>query len=110
MIEDILNSDKIHLTFSQKNFIKETYEILSIFKRDIYEVFKEKLKKAVSYSTNKFKNGEMFFKQIYELRYPITSKKLKQLKKFKIHSLEVSTKELPQKNIINKIKSILTNL
>lgn len=112
MIYDILNSDKIHLTTSQKNFIKETYELLSIFKKDVYKIFKEKLNRAISSSDNKFKSGEIFFKQIYELRYPITSTKLKLLKKFKIHSLEISTKEiksLNNKNIAD-IKDILTRL
>lgn len=111
MIDDILNSDKIHLTVSQKNFIKETYEILSIFKENVYEIFKKKLKETSTFSTDKVRNGEAFFEQVYELRYPITSKKLKQLKKFKIYSLEIATSEIKssQKDI-QKIKNILTNL
>ncbi|MCS7231408.1 MAG: hypothetical protein RMJ67_04650 [Elusimicrobiota bacterium] len=111
-LSTIFNSDKIHLTHSQKNFIKETYEILSIFRKDINKIIKEKFKSAMLYSNNKFKNGKIFFEEIYKLRYPITYKKLTQLRKFKIFSLEI---DINQTNIysekeISEIKNILTTL
>ncbi|MEN3013575.1 MAG: hypothetical protein ABDH23_03035 [Endomicrobiia bacterium] len=115
ILSEIFNSEKLHLTHSQKIFIKETYEILSIFKKEVDKIFKYNFETSILSSKDRIKNGELFFRKTYQLRYPITSKKLNQLKKFKIFDLEVNLKHvITQKRNIHKhlstIKNILTTL
>lgn len=82
-LEKLLNSPEIHLTHSQKNFIKETYELLSIFSKQLELIVEKKFKESVTLESNKFKAGEKFFEYISQLRYPISFPKLQKLKKIK---------------------------
>ncbi|MEO0097021.1 MAG: hypothetical protein ABIK78_02870 [candidate division WOR-3 bacterium] len=98
----------IHLTFSQKRFIKETIEVLSIFYPEIESLIKEKLAAIKKLDKNRFRKGEIFFSFIFSLRYPILSRKLAILKNYKIpQDLEFDEDNFPFreeiKNIINQL-------
>lgn len=100
--------EEIHLTFSQKRFIKETIEILSIFYPEVKNLIKEKLKGIKKLNKDKFQKGEIFFSYIFSLRYPILNKKLEILKNYKIPwDLEFDEDNFPFKqeikNIINQL-------
>ncbi|MCS7249637.1 MAG: hypothetical protein N2323_07155 [candidate division WOR-3 bacterium] len=74
----------IYLTFSQRKFIKETIEILSIFCPEVKTLIKEKIKEIKKLDKNKFQKGEIFFSYIFSLRYPVLNKKLAALKNYKV--------------------------
>lgn len=96
--------EKIHLTFSQKRFIKETIEILSIFSSNIHILIKEKLAEIKKLNKDKFYKGALFFSYIFSLRYPVLSKKLGILKNYKIPpNLEFDEDGFPFKDEIKKI-------
>lgn len=80
----ILSSKKIHLTFTEKNFVKESLDILSIFEPKIDEIFYQKFIEAINVSKNEFDAGKKFLEYIYFLRYPISYPKIKNLKKYKV--------------------------
>ncbi|MEO0120732.1 MAG: hypothetical protein ABIK40_05665 [candidate division WOR-3 bacterium] len=96
--------EELHLTFSQKRFIKETIEILSIFYPEIESLIKERLAEIKKLDKNRFQKGEIFFSFIFSLRYPVLSKKLAILKNYKIPwDLEFDEDEFPFKEEIKKI-------
>lgn len=96
--------EEIHLTFSQKKFIKETIEILSIFYPKVNNLIKEKLTEIKKLKKDKFQKGKIFFSYIFSLRYPILSKKLEILKNYKIPwDLEFDEDNFPFKQEIKKI-------
>lgn len=99
----------LHLTFSQKKFVEESYKILKIFNKNIEKIFAQKLKQSTSFSQNRTQAGEFLFKEIYKIRYPITSKKLEILKKkgIKISNLEFDEKKL---KINSSVKKILNSI
>jgi len=111
-IKEIFTSDKIHLTFSEKEFVKETIKILKIFFHKADDIVYKKFKKIVSTSDDKIKNKKEFLEFIYTLRYPISWQKLKEIKKInnKIpFNLEFDEQKFFEtnldevRNIINKI-------
>ncbi|MFN3551460.1 MAG: hypothetical protein ACK4WJ_06615, partial [Endomicrobiia bacterium] len=85
ILEKILNSEKIHLTQSEKIFIKETFEILSIFSDKIEKIFWHKYNEVINYKNNKFDAGKKFFLSIQNLRYPVSFNKIQKIKKFLTH-------------------------
>lgn len=99
----------LHLTYSQKKFIEESYKILQIFNENIDEIFKQKLKQSIYFSKNKVQSGEFFFKEVLKIRYPITSKKIEILRKkgIKLNNLEFDEKKL---NIKFSLKEILNSI
>lgn len=100
--------EEIHLTFSQKRFVKETIEILSIFCPEVDNLVKEKLAEIKELNKDKFQKGEIFFSYIFSLRYPILSKKLEILKNYKIPwDLEFDEDNSPFKE---EIKDIINQL
>lgn len=76
--------EDIYLTFSQKRFIEETIETLSIFSPEVKNLIAEKLSEIRKLPKDKFYKGKIFFSFIFSLRYPILSKKLEILKNYKI--------------------------
>lgn len=116
ILEEILNSSKAHFTHSHKSFIKETYELLSIFNKQLCIIFEQEFKKITAIEDNKFKVGEKFFEYVQQLRYPISFPKLKKLKKingFKKYlpnlTLEFDENILP-KELQKELKEILNKL
>ncbi|MCS7151469.1 MAG: hypothetical protein NZ928_03675 [Endomicrobia bacterium] len=112
LLEKILNSNKIHFTFSEKNFIKESFDILSIFLPDIGKFFYEKFVKATKNSKSKFEAKNKFIDEVLMLRYPVSYTKIKKLKKYKIgltlefdeNKLNLAEKDVKFiKNVVNKI-------
>ena len=83
ILQKIFNSEKIHITSSEKNFIKETFEILSIFSDKLSDLILQKFEEILNLSKNKFDAGKNFFDFIYYIRYPVSYKKILQLKKYK---------------------------
>lgn len=77
-------NEEIYLTFSERKFIKETIEILSIFEPGIDNLIKEKLAEIKKLNKDKFRRGKIFFSFIFSLRYPILSKKLEALRSYKV--------------------------
>ncbi len=116
ILEKILNSNEIHLTQSEKNFVKETFDILSIFSDEVEKIFLQKYNEAVC-SKNKFEAEKKFFNSIQQLRYPVSFNKIQKIKKFLTHkkvgfsNLEFNETELfgNHKNY-SEIKGILTKL
>jgi len=111
-IEEIFNSDKIHLTFSEKKFVKETTKILKIFFNKTEEVIYKKFKKIIANSNDKIKNKTEFLDFIYSLRYPISWQKIKELKKInnKIpFNLEFDEQKFFKHNI-EEIKKIINKI
>lgn len=104
----IFSSDKIHLTQSQKNFIKETYEILSIFDKNVDKLFLQNFNQITETAKNKFHAGNFFYKNIYKLRYPVSWQKLAKLKKFKKYNFEFDEKSLSEN--LSEIDIILNQL
>ncbi len=115
-ITEILTSQQLHLTLSQKNFIKETYEILSIFYPDIVKIIKQKFHEIKTKQKNKYLAGEEFFEFIQNLRYPISFQKIKKIKKIpelkkyiNIITLELDEDKFPEE-LRNNLKEILNQL
>ncbi len=115
-LEKLINSPKVHLTHSQKNFIKETYELLSIFNQQLYTIFEQEFKKITSIENNKFKAGEKFFEYVQQMRYPISFLKLQKLKKIKNLKKYISNltfefnEELLPEELQKELKEILNKL
>lgn len=112
LLQKILNSKKIHLTFSEKNFVKESYEVLSIFEPNIDKIFYEKFVTAVNNSNDKFTAKKVFLDYIYTLRYPVSYHKIKNLSKYKLGlttELDETKLTLPEQEIKN-IKIILNQI
>ena len=110
-LEEIFNSEKIYLTFSEKEFVKETIKILKVFFHKIESVVYKKFKKITSISDDKFKNKKEFLDFIHSLRYPISWQKIKVLKKInnKIPlNLEFDEQKIFEKEIIEIKKTINT--
>ncbi len=96
--------EELHLTFSQKRFIKETIEILKIFYPEIENLIESKLTEIKKLDNNRYEKGKIFFTYIFSLRYPILSKKLPILKNYKIpFNLEFDEEEFPFKDEIRDI-------
>lgn len=116
VLTTILNSEKIHLTQSEKNFIKETFEILSIFSEETEKIFLQKYNEIINSKKNKFVCGKEFFVFAQKLRYPISFDKIQQIKKFFAHkklsisNLEFNEEILDTQQNLQKIKKILTKL
>ncbi len=112
-LEEIFNSDKIHLTFSEKEFVKETIKILKVFFHKIESVVYKKFKKITSISDDKFKNKKEFLDFIHSLRYPISWQKIKAIKKINnkvpLH-LEFDEQKFFNKDALQKIEPILNNI
>jgi len=109
----IFLSPHIHLTFSQKEFVKETIKILNIFCPKIEKIILEKFNKIISPPKNKDVNTRLFLDFIYSLRYPISWEKIKKLKKIN-KSIPSSNLEFDEKDFfkkdLRKIKSIMNEI
>jgi hypothetical protein len=120
ILQKIFNSEKIHLTASEKNFVKETFELLSIFSDKISDIILQKFEEILNLSKNKFDAGKNFFDFIYHIRYPISYKKIEQLKKYKKRygfdfswNLEFDEEKICeglQKETLEEIKKIINTL
>ncbi len=103
VLTKIFSSQKVHLTLSQKRFIIETFKILSIFSDNIEQIFYDIFIQTTNSSLDKHSAGEKFFYNIFCLRYPISSKKIQQLRKLKI---PVSTLEFDETNFSITTKNV----
>lgn len=111
----IFESNKIHLTVSQKRFIEQSYEILSIFLPEIGHVISRRYEEIINSEKNRYIAGKKFFDYINELRYPVTTHKIIQLKNFlkqnkirkNVNTLEFDELTL---NISNQLLSRIRNI
>lgn len=108
VLQQILSSEKIHLTQTQKNFVKETFIILSIFADDIEQLVLQKFNEIIKTTKNKFDAGKVFYNTMCQLRYPVSYEKLIRLKKIKKQTFEFDESSLQQFypeiiSIVNKI-------
>jgi len=112
LLHEIFSSARLHLTFSQKEFVKETIKILNIFCPKIEELILKKFNKIVSSSNDKNITTKLFLDFIYSLRYPISWKKIKELKKMdKSAPLDLEfDEEVFFKTDLQKIKSIINEI
>jgi len=112
-LNEILNSEKIHLTFSEKEFVKETVKILKTFFHKTEDVIYKKFNQIVSTSNDKIKNKTEFLDFLYSFRYPISWQKIKVIKKINnkvpLH-LEFDEQKFFNKDILQKVEPILNNI